>query len=118
MNPLSPSTFNVHLTSIYSKFIYYTPNPRHYYLFQSLLNRLLALAPLSVFHIAPRAIFLKFNFLLKIFCTYFLLEFDMPTYSITPSAHPIKCPHRCPITQSPHPTAHLPFHHLLFISQS
>ena len=22
----------------------------------------------------------------------FLLEFDLPTYSITPSAHPIKCP--------------------------
>ena len=25
----------------------------------------------------------------------FLLEFDLPTYSITPSAHPIKCPPQC-----------------------
>ena len=26
---------------------------------------------------------------------YILLEFDFPTSSITPSAHPIKCPHQC-----------------------
>ena len=25
-----------------------------------------------------------------------LLEFDLPTYSVTPSAHPIKCPTLCP----------------------
>ena len=31
-----------------------------------------------------------------IFLVYFLLEFDLPTYSITPSAHPIKCPPQCP----------------------
>ena len=30
-----------------------------------------------------------------IFCVYFLLELDLPTYSITPSAHPVKCPPQC-----------------------
>ena len=25
----------------------------------------------------------------------FLLEFDLPTHSITPSAHPVKCPSQC-----------------------
>ena len=29
------------------------------------------------------------------FFVYFLLEFDLPTYSITPSAHPVKCPPQC-----------------------
>ena len=26
----------------------------------------------------------------------FLLEFNLPTYNITPSAHPVKCPLHCP----------------------
>ena len=33
-----------------------------------------------------------------------LLKFDLPTYSITLSAHPIKCPPQCchPVTPTPH----------------
>ena len=26
------------------------------------------------------------------------MEFSLPTYSITPSAHPVKCPPQCPVT--------------------
>ena len=40
------------------------------------------------------------------FFVYFLLEFNLPTYSITPSAHPAKCPPpsaRHPVTPSPRP---------------
>ena len=33
----------------------------------------------------------------------YLLEFDLPTYSITPSAHPIKCPPQCLSPSHPHP---------------
>ena len=33
----------------------------------------------------------------------FLLEFDLPTYSITPSAHPVKCPLHCPSPSHPNP---------------
>ena len=35
----------------------------------------------------------------------FLLKFDLPTYSITPNAHPIKCPPQCasPSHPSPYP---------------
>ena len=40
----------------------------------------------------------------------YILEFDLPTYSITLSAHPVNCPPSVPITQSPHPSAPLPFH--------
>ena len=35
---------------------------------------------------------------------FFLLEFNLPTYSITPSAHPIKClPQWMSLSYSPHP---------------
>ena len=34
---------------------------------------------------------------------YFLLEFDLPTYSITPIAYPIKCPPQCPSPSHPIP---------------
>ena len=33
----------------------------------------------------------------------FLLEFNLPKYSITPSAHPIKCPPQCPSPSHPNP---------------
>ena len=41
------------------------------------------------------------------FLHFFLLEFNLPTYSITPSAHPIKCPFsaRHPVTPTPRPTS-------------
>ena len=40
----------------------------------------------------------KPNFGGKLFvCVYFLLEFDLPTYSITSSAHPVKCPPQLPL---------------------
>ena len=31
----------------------------------------------------------------------FLLVFNLPTYSVTPSAHPVKCPPQCPSLSSP-----------------
>ena len=34
------------------------------------------------------------------FCI-FLLEFDLPTYSITRRAHPVKCPHQCLLPSHP-----------------
>ena len=37
------------------------------------------------------------------FCI-FLLEFDLPTYSITPSAHLVKCPPQCPSPSHPNPS--------------
>ena len=60
----------------------------------------LPLSPISVCwgdgHSSPAGFFLYI----------FLLEFDLLTYSITPSAHPIKCllSARYPVTPSPHPT--------------
>ena len=33
----------------------------------------------------------------------FLLVFNLPTYRITPSAHPVKCPPQCPSPIHPHP---------------
>ena len=35
---------------------------------------------------------------------YFLLLFNLPTYSITPSAHPTKCPPQCPSPSHPNTT--------------
>ena len=32
-----------------------------------------------------------------------LLEFNLPTYSITPRAHPTKCPPQCPSPSHPNP---------------
>ena len=45
----------------------------------------------------------------KPYC-FFLLEFNLPTYSITPSAHPAKCPPHCPSSSDPNapPTSPLP----------
>ena len=37
-----------------------------------------------------------------IFLNFYLLEFNLPTYSITPSAHPIKCPPQCPSPSHSH----------------
>ena len=34
---------------------------------------------------------------------YFLLVFNLPTYRITPSAHPVKCPLQCPSPSHPIP---------------
>ena len=72
------------------------------------VKNLLQFASLSVFIL----LFLLFPyssvlfFVVVLFIIYwlihFLLEFDMPTYSITPSAHPVKWPPSVPITQSPH----------------
>ena len=39
-------------------------------------------------------------------CTNFLflkLKFNLPTYSLTPSAHPVKCPPQCPSPSHPIP---------------
>ena len=33
----------------------------------------------------------------------FLLVFNLPTYRITPSAHPVKCPPQCLSPSHPHP---------------
>ena len=40
-----------------------------------------------------------------VFFVYFFLEFDLPTYSITPSAHPVRCPPQCPSPSHPVPLA-------------
>ena len=46
--------------------------------------------------------FILFYFIL-LFYYLFLLEFNLPTYSITPSAHPTKCPLQCPSPSHPTP---------------
>ena len=38
------------------------------------------------------------------FINLFLLVFNLPTYRITPSAHPIKCPSQCLSPSHPHPS--------------
>ena len=56
------------------------------------------------YYIANSSMFLYFFFKKYI---YFLLVFSLPTYRITPSAHPIKCPlsvrHPVTHTSCPHP---------------
>ena len=48
-------------------------------------------------------------FYLFLFCLInFLLVFNLSTYRITPSAHPIKCPPSVPVTHSPPPPASSP----------
>ena len=49
------------------------------------------------------------------FFAYFLSEFDLPTYSITPSAHLVKCPPQCPSPNHSIPPPPSPFHYPLFI---
>ncbi|CAD7684590.1 unnamed protein product [Nyctereutes procyonoides] len=39
--------------------------------------------------------------------------FSLPTYSVTPSAHPAKCPPSVLVTQPTQPSAHLPLHYPL-----
>ena len=39
----------------------------------------------------------------NLFYKFFLLVFNLPTYRITPSAHPIKCPPQCLSPSPPHP---------------
>ena len=52
------------------------------------------------------------KFVHYIFYVFFLLEFNLPTYSITPSAHPFRCPPQCPSPSHPIPSpTHLPFHY-------
>ena len=63
-----------------------------------------ACSPVPVFSGGcPTIYFFDFYFVLHLF----LFKFDFPTYSITPSAHQV--PSSVPVTQLPHPPAHLPF---------
>ena len=49
----------------------------------------------------PATFFGVFEFVF--FICIFLLEFDLPTYNIIPSAHPVKCPPQCPSPSHPMP---------------
>ena len=46
--------------------------------------------------------------ILEINFYFFKLKFNLPTYSVTPSTHPIKCPPQVPITQLLQTLVHLP----------
>ena len=70
-----------------------------------LLNLGLVSVVRSLFDGLPHLFPPRSSVLFLFFCILFLSEFDLPTYSITPSAHPIKVPlsARHPVTLSPHP---------------
>ena len=80
--------------------------PTHFFSLPFFSLSLLFIFPIDflqfMFHLMHYSIHF-YTFTLDIFLIYFLLVFNLPTYRITPSAHPVKCPPQCPSPIHRHP---------------